>query len=121
DADGARSVAIADHADAGIELAPLVRGERPLHAVEGSHFFARLCAAHHDFVIANLIVIEGVQGVAEFEHHVIRNVHDIADAGDAGSFEAVFHPFWGRLNFHISNHPRGETAAEFRGLNFDLN
>jgi len=35
-----------------------------------------------------------VQRVAGFEHHVIRNIDDVADAGDARSFEAVFQPFW---------------------------
>jgi hypothetical protein len=44
-------------------------------------------------VVANLVVIESVQRMAEFEHHVIRNIDDVADAGDAGSFQAVFQPF----------------------------
>src|SRR5712692_5732003 len=112
DANGARAVAIADHAEIRIEL--------PLDAVEGSHFFSRLRVADDNFVIANLVVIERVQRVAEFEHHVIGNVDDVADAGDAGSFEAVFQPFRRWLDFDVSNDARGEAAAKFRRLNFDF-
>src|SRR5882762_3131905 len=112
DAHGARAVAIADHADVRIELA--------LDAVERSDFFAGPGAADDDFVVANFVVIESVQRVAEFEHHVIRNIDDVADAGDAGSFEAVFQPFWGRLDLDVSNDAGGEAPAEFRGLNFDF-
>src|SRR5258707_8351544 len=119
-ADGVGAVAIADHANVRIEL--------PLDAVEGAHLFrsrltggvAGLGAADDNFVVANFVVIESVQRVAEFEHHVIRNIDDVADAGDAGSFEAVFQPFWGRLDLHVSNDTGGEAPAEFRGLNFDF-
>src|SRR2546429_9657829 len=58
--------------------------------------------------------------MAELEHHVIGNIDDIADAGDTGSFKAVFQPFWGRLNLHVSNDAGREVAAEFGGLNFDF-
>jgi len=37
-------------------------------------------------LVANFVVIESVQRVAELEHHVIRNIDDVANAGDAGSF-----------------------------------
>src|SRR5207302_1435581 len=112
DAHGSRAVAIADHADVRIELA--------LDAIEGAHFFAGAGAANNDFVVAKFVVIESVQGMAKFEHHVIRNIDDVADAGDAGGFEAVFQPFWGRLDFHVSNDASGEAATEVRGLNLDF-
>src|SRR5258708_11303710 len=120
DAHGARAVAIGNHAN--------VRIKRSLDPVEGAHLFrsrltggvAGLGAADDDFVVANFVVIERVQRVAEVEHHVIRNIDDVADAGDAGSFEAVFQPFWGRLNLDVSNDTGGEAPAEFRGLNFDF-
>src|SRR6266481_4164282 len=111
DADGVGAVAIADHADVGIEL--------PLDAVEGSHVLAMLGAADNNLRIANLVVIESVQRVAEFEHHEVGNIHDIADAGDAGGFQAVSQPFWGRLDLHVANDAGGEAAAQFRRLNFD--
>src|SRR2546429_9094461 len=66
------------------------------------------------------VVIKSVQRVAELEHHVIRNVDDVADAGDAGSFEAVFQPFRRGLDLHVSHDASGEAATEFRGLNLDF-
>ncbi len=71
-------------------------------------------------MIAYFVVIKSVQRVAELEHHVVRNVDDVADAGDAGSFEAVFQPFRGRLDLHVSNDTGGEAAAKLRGLNLDF-
>src|SRR5436309_10037567 len=58
--------------------------------------------------------------MAELEHHVIGNIDDVADAGDARGFEAVLQPFWRRLNLYVSNDASGEAAAEFGGLNFDF-
>src|SRR5439155_24552295 len=79
----------------------------------------RLGAADNNFVVADFVVIESVERMAELEHHVIGNIDDIADAGDTGSFKAVFQPFWGRLNIHVSNDAGREAAAEFGGLDFD--
>ena len=45
-------------------------------------------------MITDQIVVECVERVAEFEHHVVGNVDDVVDAGDAGGFEAIFEP-WG--------------------------
>src|SRR5207249_11317293 len=58
--------------------------------------------------------------MAELEHHVIGNIDDVADAGDARGFEAVLQPFWRRLNLYVSNDASGEAAAVFGGLNFDF-
>src|SRR6266567_335030 len=108
-ADGSRAVTIGDHADVRIKLA--------LDAIECFHFFVLLGAADDNFVITDFVVIEGVKSVAELEHNVIGNIDDVADAGNAGSFEAVFEPFGGRLDFHVANDASGEAAAEVRGLN----
>src|SRR5207302_4403384 len=80
----------------------------------------RLGAADNNFVVADFVVIESVERVAKLEHHVIRNIDDVADAGDAGSFKAVLQPFWRRLNLYVSNDASGEAAAEFGGLDFDF-
>ena len=119
-AHGTRTVAIADHADVRIELPVFVKRELSLDAIEGFDCFAGLGAANNNFVLANFVVIESVQRVAELKHHVIRNVDNVADAGDARSFQAVFQPFWGRLDLYVSNDTGGEAPAEFRGLNFDF-
>ena len=118
DAHDARTVAIGNHADARIELAIFVRRELPLNSIERFHFFAGLGAADDDFVVPHFVVVKRVQRVPQLQHDVIRNVDDIADAGDAGSFEPIFQPFRRRLDFHVSNDARSETAAEFGRLNF---
>ena len=35
------------------------------------------------------MIIECVQRLAAFEHHVIRDVHDVADAADADFFQSA--------------------------------
>ena len=55
-------------------------------------FSLGLAAADHNFMVAHLVVVERMNWIAEFEHHVIGDVHDVADAGYAGSFEAFFQP-----------------------------
>src|SRR4029077_4172885 len=104
DAYGAGAVAIANHARAGVESA--------LDAVEGAEFFFWFCRADHDAMVADFVVVEGVQGVPELEHDVVGSVDDVADAGDAGGFEAVLEPLRGGLNFGAANQAGGEAAAE---------
>ncbi len=71
-------------------------------------------------MVPHFVIVKRVQRVPQLQHHVVRNVDDVADAGDAGRFEPVFQPFRRRLDFHVSNDPRGEAAAEFRRLDFDF-
>src|ERR1700687_732032 len=111
DAHGAGAIAITDHADA--------RGEHALDAVEGANFFTWLGEADDDAVIADFVVVESVEGVAEFEHHVVGGIDDIVDAGDAGGFEAVFEPLRRGLNFRAANHAGGEAAAKLGRLDLD--
>ena len=82
-------------------------------------FSPRLGLADDDAMIAHLVVVESVQRMAELEHHVVGDVDDVVDAGDAAGFEAVAQPWRRGLNFHAANHARGEAAAKFRRLNFD--
>src|SRR5205814_9630564 len=55
-------------------------------------FFLELGGADHDFVVAHFVVIKRMQRMTQFKHYVIRNIHDVADAGHAGGFEAVLQP-----------------------------
>src|SRR5207302_5284524 len=112
DALGMRAVTIADHANAGLESA--------FDAIEGARFFSGLGFAYDDAMIANFVVVVGVQRVAQFEHDVIGDIHDITDAGNAGGFEALAQPWRGGLNLYAANYTRGEAAAEFGGLDFHL-
>ncbi len=71
-------------------------------------------------MIADFVVVVSVKRVAELEHDVIRDVDDIADAGDAAGFEAVFQPLRRWLDFCAANDARGEAAAKFGRLDFDF-
>src|SRR5208283_3357976 len=82
-------------------------------AIQCGHFFAGPGASNNNFVVAHLVVVEGVNRVAEFEDHVVGDVHNVVDAGGAGSGEAVFQPRRRRLNLDVANYPCGVTAAEF--------
>ena len=112
DADGARAIAVEDDRHGGIEGA--------LEAVERADFFAGLCAADADAMVADFVVVVGVKRVAKFEHDVVGDIDGVADAGDAGGFEAVFQPFRGRLDFYAANDAGGEAAAKFGRLDFDF-
>ena len=71
-------------------------------------------------MVADFVVVESVQRMAELEHDVVGNVDDVIDAGDAARFEPVFQPRRGRLDLHAANDARGEASAQFRRLDFDF-
>src|SRR6476646_10574123 len=109
---GTRTVAVGNHAHAGIE--------RAFDAVERFDFFSGLRFPGDEFVVADLVVVVGVNRLAQFKHHVVRNIDDVADTGDAARFEPLAEPWWRRLNLHATNDARGEAPAEFGRLNLDL-
>lgn len=41
-------------------------------------------------MIADFVVVIGVERMTELEHYVVGDVDGVADAGDATGFEAVF-------------------------------
>ncbi len=80
-AHGARTVAVANHTNAG--------GKHALDAVEGANFLRGLGAADNDTVVAHFVVVEGVERMPELKHHVIAYINHVIDAGDARGFEAL--------------------------------
>jgi len=77
--------------------------ESAFYAVQSADFSFGLGGADDDAVVADLVVIEGVESVAEFEHYIIGGVDDVIDAGYAGGFEAVFEPLRRGLNCCAAN------------------
>jgi hypothetical protein len=57
-----------------------------------SSSFSPARQAHVDRAL-QLGVVEGVQRLAEFEHHVVGDVDQRADRADAAALEAALHPF----------------------------
>ena len=107
-----------DRAD-GVSYHAHVFRQRAFGAVERTDFFSGLRAAHHDAFFAELIEIVCVQGMAQLEHHVVRDIHHVIDGFLADGFEALAQPVRRRLNFHAAQYARGESPAKFR--RFDLN
>ncbi len=91
DAHGTGTVTVADQGNGGIQ--------RALDAVERFHFFARLGLANHDAVIAHKIVVVGMQGMPQFQHHVVGNVDHVVDAGHACGFQAILQPRTAKAEF----------------------
>ena len=83
-------VAVADQQHLGVEFA--------VDAVERDELFAGLRAADDDALAAHGIVVEGVQRLAGFEHHVVRDVDDVVDRPHAQTDESLLHPRRGRTN-----------------------
>ncbi len=62
----------------------------PAHlAVEALHRFVGFPSAHDDGIAVQSIEIEGVQRMAEGDHHVVGGVDDVVDWAEAGFFETA--------------------------------
>ncbi len=92
----------------------IVRGERAIDAVEGAELLALGRAADDDLAAAEEGVIEGVDGVAELEHHEVGDVDDVVDGADPEALQAVFEPQGRRADRDVDDGGRavGRAALE---------
>ena len=74
--EGDRALGVADQQVLGLE--------RAVDAVERAQLLAGLRAAHDDPAAVELGEVEGVQWVAEREHHVVGHIDDVRDRAHAG-------------------------------------
>src|SRR5581483_193158 len=93
-------------------------GERPLLGIERRELLVLGGAADDDGglpfpALRDEVIIEGVQRLAGFEHHVVRDVHDVADAADTDFFERRAEPIGTGANLHAPNYTGGVPRAEF--------
>lgn len=80
-------------------------------AIEEQHLLTGLRESHVDLP-AQLRLVEGVQRLAELEHHVVGHVHQRADGADAATRQALLHPLGRRrLGIHAADDPSGITRA----------
>ena len=70
-------------------------------------------------MLGDFIEIKGMQRLAQFEHHVVRNIDDIVDRGVAQRFETLAQPIRRRLHFHPAHHASRESRAKFRRFDRD--
>ncbi len=101
----------------GDEQRVLVEGAE--HAVEGLHLLAGFGAPDDDgrsiFPRLGLqeVVIEGVQGLAEFQHHVVGDVDDVVDRPHAGPDQPLLHPEGGWPDGDVPDVGGGIAGAQF--------
>src|SRR6185437_11512470 len=91
----------------------------PVDSIERAHGLARPRPAHDDAMLGEAVVIECMERLAEFEHDVIRDVHDVVDGGLPQRFEALPQPVRRWLNSYAANDPRRVTPAKIRAFNLD--
>ncbi len=87
-----------------------------LLAVQGYERFIRLSPTYHNAVAVQAVVVEGVQGLAQFQHNIVGNVYDVVDGPNALSLQSLSQPKRRRLDGNILNHPGGIARAEVRVL-----
>ena len=73
--------------------------ERTRLPVEGREGFSLLGFSHSDLASANLIHVEGMQGVAKLVEHQIRGVDDVVDRLQANGAQLLLGPF--RAGSHL--------------------
>ena len=57
--------------------------KRPVLAVEGAEYGLSVCGPHLDAPVADARVVEGVEGLAQLQHDVVRHVDDGVDGPHA--------------------------------------
>ena len=103
--------AVADHERLRVEFA--------LHAVERGQPFARARAAGAQFAAAHEVMVEGVQGLARLQHHVVGYVDDVVDGAHTRAQEALLHPRRRRPHLDALDDAGGEAGAEVGRLDCD--
>ncbi len=99
------------------------RVEFAIRAVERGQVFARFGQTSDDrrrFALGAFhqrVVIEGVQRLPHFEHHVIRDVHDVVDRPHARQPQTALHPIGRFADLHLADQHGGKTRIQFRFAN----
>jgi hypothetical protein len=90
--------------------------QRTLLIVERLEFLAGGCAADNDGWLAvrafgDEMIIERVQRLADFQHDVVRHVHDVADAADADFLQRALEPIRAWADFYAFDDAGGVARA----------
>ena len=95
-------------------------GQLPLIAVQRLNGLALPGGADDDMVALHAGEVEGVHGLAVFQHHIVGDVHDVVDGADAGVPQPLPHPRGGGLDLHVLHHPGGVPGAQLAVLDVDV-
>ena len=112
----------AGHADGSVLIADAEHrgGQLSLIAVQRLNGLALTGGADDDMVALHAGEVEGVHGLAVFQHHIVGDVHDVVDGADAGVPQPLPHPGGGGLDLHVLHHPGGVPGAEVAVLDVDV-
>ena len=66
-----------------------VLAESPLDSIQSSYGFAFLCPAYYDPLSMDSMVIEGMEGLPIFQHHIVSNIDNITDRPHATSQQTL--------------------------------
>ena len=83
-----------------------------LRSVQGGELFAGGGAAHDDVPVGDGVQVEGVQGLVEFQHHIVGDIHHIVDGAQAGAGQAVLQPPGGGADLDAADYRCGVAAAQ---------
>ena len=73
-------------------------------AVERGERFILARAAHDDLAAVYIAVVKGVHRLTVFDHHIVRDVHDVVDGADARRAQALAHPLGAGRDPDIAHH-----------------
>ena len=90
----------------------LVAPEHPVLAVQGLHGLARAGGPHHDGLVLDLVVVEGVQGLVQLQHDEVGDIHHVVDGAHAGGQQVFLHPQGGGPDLDVLDDAGGIAGAQ---------
>ena len=93
--------------------------KRARDVVERRELFFFVPAPDDDVMPGEAIVVERVEGLAELEHDVVRDIDDVVDRPLAERDQALLHPFWRGADPDPFYGGRQVAAAEIRRFDLD--
>ncbi len=117
--DGQRAFRVAHQGGEGVQIA--------LHPIQGGQLFAGVSRAGDDGgrltvgALAQMVVIEGVQRLAGFQHDVIGGVHNAVDRPHARQAQTALHPIGAGARRRAAQHADHKARVHGGVLNLNGN
>ena len=93
---------------------------------QGEFFFVQRCdllavfgAADEDLAAFQRVHVEGVHGLANLQHDIVRDVNDVGDAAQTAQGQLTAHPAWGLARRDVADIMANVARAEILGLDAD--
>ena len=97
-----------------------LRGELPHGAIQGGDGLARGGIAYHDLAVLDILEIEGVHGLAVFQHDIVGDIDDVIDGADTAGTQALLQPAGRGRYLDIADDGRHIALAELGIFHPDL-